>query len=281
MELVAPNGLYSFDSSGGMKAPMMIEQESFQQTIQKKFLEIQSRNSSYTLRSYAQKLQISSGALSEILGGKRRVSPKLAEKVADILALDPGERSEIFVIEKDVKKKKSKKVQQSDFVRLTKDQFATLSEWYHFAILSLMNTKNSKTDVSWMAQRLSVPAPKIADAIARMVRLGLLAYDSSGKLIQTRKALRTTDDIMDMSIRRSHHGDLDLVRNSIDHRLTEERDLSSITLPVDMNRLQEAKQLIREFQDKMLDLVWNEESSEVYKMSIYLYPVSKRIEDKR
>ncbi len=50
------------------------------------------RNSSYSMRAFAQGLGMSASALSMVLSGKRQLSRLAAERIADKLGLDPETR---------------------------------------------------------------------------------------------------------------------------------------------------------------------------------------------
>src|ERR1700727_2838996 len=67
-----------------------------QNLLRKNFADAKVRNPSYTMRSFARRLKVSSGALSEILAGRRRVGKKWAIRAADELALDPSERARLI-----------------------------------------------------------------------------------------------------------------------------------------------------------------------------------------
>jgi len=252
---------------------MSIQQEALRATLQNRYLQARSRNQQFTLRAFAKKLELSSGALSEILQGKRNVSSKIAERLAEELQLDPSEKAQIFSpLEKQTARKK---VAAQDVVKLQQNQYEVLTDWVHFALLSLLNTKTYKSDVMWIAERFQVPAPRVSNAIKRMVDLGLVEFDGRSRLKRTKMAFRTSDDILNLAIQRSHHGDLDLVRKAIDQVPVELRDLTSITIPTDPQKFAKAKELIREFQDQMLNLMWTDNSTEVYRMNVSLYPLTK------
>ncbi len=57
------------------------------------------RNSSFSLRAFAQRLDLSSGALSEVLNGKRPLSIAIKKRIAPKLLLSPQEELEFFQCE--------------------------------------------------------------------------------------------------------------------------------------------------------------------------------------
>lgn len=71
-------------------------QPAIQNLLHGKFMEAKAGNPRYSLRAFARRLEISAGSLSAILSGKRVISKKLAEKIADRLGLDDQSRSELL-----------------------------------------------------------------------------------------------------------------------------------------------------------------------------------------
>ena len=52
------------------------------------------------------------------------------------------------------------------------------------------------------------------------------------------------------------------------------RDFSAMTIALDLEKLPEAKTIIREFRQKMGTLLRNGNKTEVYQLAIQLYPLS-------
>ena len=76
----------------------MKEQIALQMLLRKKLQDAQQTNPRYSLRAFSKKVGIHFATLSSIMNGKRRVSKKIAVKVADALALSVQERSELLAL---------------------------------------------------------------------------------------------------------------------------------------------------------------------------------------
>ena len=145
-------------------APPSDAQLSLQRLLRNRFIESKTKNQSYTMRSFAQRVGLSSGALSEILRGRRKVSEDLALKIARNLGLDPRASEELR--QKFLRDEKSQR--DSEFentLQLSSDQFRLISEWYHFAILSLLKTPDFKNDAPWIAARLGIRSSVASEAL--------------------------------------------------------------------------------------------------------------------
>lgn len=247
-------------------------QVAVQKLLQQKLYEIQRSNPAYSLRAFAQKTGISSGALSQILNGKRRVSAKIVQRLVSSLTLDPQERAELlgdFHRPKIIPK-------TSDYLKLSADQFKVIGDWHHLAIMSLMNTRGFMAEPEAIARRLGIASRTASDAIERLLRLGLLERNKKGALKRGAAQFRTEDDVASVSIRKSHSTSLQLAQRALDSAPVTERDFTSITMAINPDKIPDAKALIRKFQDDLAALLETGPRTEVYQMAMQLFSLSKK-----
>ncbi|MGE3610916.1 MAG: TIGR02147 family protein [Bacteriovoracaceae bacterium] len=257
----------------------MNEQVKVQQMLQKKFLEIRSKNPDFSIRALANKLQMQPSATNEILKGQRRVSRKVAEKIADNLQLDPSERVDLLKdfplkLKRNSKKQKS---QDSDLLalKLNSEQFSLISEWTHFAILSLMRLKDFKSDISWIAERLGISDVAARKAIIRLQHLNLIRIEENGVMTRTPHPVRTTDDVRDLSLQQMHLNDMEIAKEKMKEISLDQRDFTNFTFPANPQKMKLAKEILRKAQDDLEELMCDEEASEVYRACMYLFPLTK------
>lgn len=239
--------------------------------------EAQRRNSGYSLRGMATKLQISASSLSEILKGKRKVSQDLAQKILSNLGTDPIQQSKILSL---FNESSNGAIAQGTLdegtLELTADQFHVIGDWFHFAILSLAETKGFVGDPLWVAKRLGIKLTEAESALARLQRLGLIQWSRSKKTVKLLKnQLKTTDEVRDQAIRRSHQQDIEIVNKALAETPLEKRDFTSMTLAINVKKMAEAKKVIRDFQEKMSAFLETGTKTEVYKLCVQLIPLSK------
>lgn len=236
-------------------------------------------NSAYSLRAFARFLKVSSGSLSEILSRKRAISSKQAQKIAGQLALTPDE-TEIFLrvcgSTRNVGTKThgtGKSLAAAKFRELERDEFALVSEWYHFAILSLMETKTFRSDPAWIARRLAISSTEVRSALERLDRLKYIKLTEAGYVLAT-GPLTTTTDVPSAALRRLHKQSLTHVIDSMDAVDVRDRDVTSMTIAVNKEKFAIAKELIRNFRRNLSDFLETGERDEVYHLNIQLMPVS-------
>ncbi|MEZ0391909.1 MAG: TIGR02147 family protein [Pseudobdellovibrionaceae bacterium] len=244
---------------------------SVQRILNQKFIDLKSKNPRLSHRFYAQKLGISSGALSEILKGKRKVSPKLATRLAARLHLDPKTTAE-FIGHQHASD--SEVDSQLDYLQLSDDQFHLISEWPHFAILNLVKSEDCQHRAEWFAERLNLPLRTVQDAVDRLLRLGMLTFQKR-KFTRSKAHFKTSDEVLNLSIQKSHLEDLEMIREHLTHLEVHERDLTSITFLLDPAKMPDFKKWIRKAQDQFSHKFETTKSTTPYRLTMALYPLKR------
>ena len=262
----------------------MKHQLTIQKLLQTRMTDAKAKNPSFSLRALSRKAGLSPAMTSRVLSGQRQVSIRLAKKIVVALMLDPQEQSEILSLFPDPKKLRQAATNpvadektDSQYLQLTADHFRAISEWHYFAILSLFKTKGFRSDAEWIAQRLGLSAPVVTQALDRLKRLGIVTQDKKGKLARSPAPLRTTDDVMNLSVRKAHFESLELARKSLEIDSIDKRDFTSLTLAFPAERLNEAKVMIRKFEDEFDGTFEGGASlpTEVYRLCVSLFPLTK------
>lgn len=70
----------------------MTDETNYRDILQVEYQSRKARNQYYSLRAFAQSIGIGSGALSEILNGKRNLGLNKAKNIAEHLNFDAGEK---------------------------------------------------------------------------------------------------------------------------------------------------------------------------------------------
>lgn len=251
---------------------LTVKQQTKLQSILITYLEgAKKKNPQFGLRALAKKAELSPGALSEIMSGKRRVSINIAKRVIARLLIDPEISSNLFHQEA-----LEGREEEQNSIQLTLDQYQVLSEWYYLAILNLIETKNFKNDNKIIAERLGLGLDVVKSAIERLFRLEMIEL-VRGKLKRTNVRYKTSEDLANLSIKKFHRKALSIAEEAMDTIPTEMRDFSAIILPADPNKLKQVKERIRRFQHQLIKEFEGEELTEVFQVSIQVFPLTKNI----
>jgi uncharacterized protein (TIGR02147 family) len=227
------------------------------------------------MRAFAKRAGVSVATMSLIIQGKRTVSQKLAKELSDRLDFDPQERSEILAPTLDTKAGQRSAEDHEAYVQISIDQYRLISDWRAFAILSLIKTLDFQSSNEWIANRLGISVDEVIETIERLKRLGMLE-EKQGRYVRTVSKYRTTEDIANASLRKSHAQTLDLAQASLERDPVDVRDFTWLTIPMDMEKLALAKTMIRKFQDDLSTALETDSNpSEVYRLAIQLFPLTK------
>jgi uncharacterized protein (TIGR02147 family) len=216
-------------------------------------------NASYSQRAFAKQLGVSPGELSEVMRGKRKLSLKSALRIAKGLGLSPSETRQLVFL---VQKEKSKDWEGAQLIvesfedelgpsqRLSMDSFNVISDWYHFAILSLMECEHFRWDPKWIASKLGIGTTEVRLGIERLIRVGLLR-SVGNRLEATHADVASPEGIPSEAIRNYHQQILRKAIQALEEQSVSEREISGITLAVAKRSLPDFKHDVSQFLDKM------------------------------
>ena len=258
---------------------VMKEQTALQLVLKDRLESLRIRHPSYSMRAFAKRAGVSPATMSMVMKGKRAVSQKLAEELSTRLNFDPQERSEVLAPMLEAKLSQNE-TQHSAYVQISLDQYRIISDWRAFAILNLIKAIDFQSDDSWIAERLGLEVTDVRETIERLKRLQMLE-EKDGRYVRTVSKYRTTEDVANASLQKSHAQTLELAQASLERDSVEERDFTWLTMPMDLEKMSLAKAMIRKFQDDLSEAIDVAASpTEVYRLAIQFFPLTKLKKDK-
>lgn len=235
------------------------------------------KNSRYSLRALAKSIEISPSQLSGIINKKKKISPSQALKIIQKLNLSEQDSMELLAdVHPELKNALNRKM---ELHQLTTDEFSLISNWIHFAILSLSYFKDNQANSKWIAEKLNIQEDEVEPAFKRLEKLGFLEVRGNG-FYQSTKPLTTTTDIPSEAIRSHHRQNLEQAIKNLELVDVSEREYSSITLPIHFKDLEKAKKMITEFKKKIYKELNCDDPTDVYTLSIQMFPLTKPNSDK-
>lgn len=245
--------------------------------IKEDFTRRSRKNPAYSLRAYAKYLGIHPSTLSHILLGKRTLPKKSSQAVLEKLRLDSQERTR-FKTSLPRKKLKidSIKLSADDSKLLSEEaHFQIIAEWEYYAVLTLFDCTDFNPTLTQIQKRLNLSAPRAKAVLQKLLESGLLHKGTDGKIQKSQTQVKTTEDVVSKALRSSHLETLDLGKRKLDEVAIEFRDFSSAMLAISLQKIPEAKIIIREFREKLVKLMEDGDRSEVYQIAIQLYPLTQ------
>ena len=236
--------------------------------LQKELVSRCKKNPNYSLRAFARYLSVDPSSLSQYISKKRKASPKMKIRIA----------KKVGVTESQLKAFSTKTnidELEEHYQLIELDKFHYISEWYHIAILELSNTNNFSYSPQKIASRLGITTEEAKAAIKRMIRLKLIK--KVGNTIK--KCNQNLSNFCPGETSAAHKlyqkQILDKALKSIDECPPELKDITSISMAIDIDKLPEARKMIHNFRKQMCQFLEKEKQEEVYNLSVQLFPISK------
>lgn len=223
------------------------------------------KNPNYSLRSFAQKLDMDPSSLSQIMNAKRNISADLIRRTEKVLDID------FFTELPHLMKERA-----TDYLHLPAGLFPHISHWYYIAILEMTLMKNFSADPIAIAERLNISEEDVSTAIQHLKKIGLLK-NHLGKLKKTNHNITNykegeTSEAHKIFQKQILHRAL----NAVDSVEMERKDITSIIFPMDVKKIPHAKKLIKKFRKEMNELLDDGNGTDVYSLSVQLVPMTTK-----
>jgi uncharacterized protein (TIGR02147 family) len=273
-----PSSLYKtpmLQKATSRAMPFETRAGNFRHLLQKELLNRCEKNPQYSLRSFAKSLEIDPSTLSQILRGKRSVTPHLLQALGLSLGLSPAQLKNY-----EVKAGRKKKNQIEQGLReLSLELFAVMSDWYHDAILELIRLPRFRPQPKWIARVLDITVSEVNIAIERLQKLGFLKIDEKGIWENTLKENTTIlhADLTSVALRKLQKQMLQLSVSAVDTVEKPLRDHTFVLARTDHQDLPEIKERIKKFRRELMAFAERPGSqpSEVYCLGVSLFPLTK------
>ncbi len=255
---------------------MIVQQSNISKILTEILTSRKEKNSQYSMRSFANQLEINSGILSQILKGKRRISKKQALKFIEALNLSKEQKEEIlepFLIEEKLEENLHKERTLFDH-----QKFLPENLWKVYAILNLVKVQDFKLSTQYISSRLNLDETETSELLSKIFAQRLLAFNDHGKLERTSEAFATLDNKSDPFLKEGHRINCKLAASALEQASVKERDFTSVTLAVNPDKIEQGKCAIRQFQKELSTLLESGTCKEVYKINIQLYPLTRSID---
>lgn len=206
------------------------------------------------------------------LGFKKKIDANFFELLVNYNQEQDADRKiELF---HQVMKEKDKK----GMSHLEQEQFNFLSQWHYVAIYVLVDMEEFSSDPEWITSKLrkKITKSNVEKAINDLIKIGLLEFDTEKGLRQTKGALDTTDEIINMAVIPYHRNMINLALNYLEEGDWSLREFNGGTLPMNPKTLDILKTKIREFRREVNEMTDNLDNvSDVYQFNLQLFPLTE------
>ncbi len=250
------------------------------------------KNNRYSLRAWARQLGYENPSfLSHILKRKRKLKINITEKFASNLQLsDEGKRYfELLVLLQNSSTMEEKKI-YLDLIEslrpktnripktLNIEAFRFISDWYHTAILEMVELREFKNDPEYISKRLSgnISVHNIKKAIIRLLKLKLLEETPSRKLKRTKgNPVIIESYIPSEALRYFHKQMIEKAHAAIEEQSLKERDIRGSMISIHMNDYSKIQAIIKKAHSDIVKYSSDGNGDEIYHFNTQFFKVTK------
>lgn len=255
------------------------------------YLAMKAKTSRYSYAKFAQDLGFNaSNILHQIVRGHRPLTVKAAQKIIDALDLRGVEKKYLLLLiqynnatavtERESLFNKLVDV-KNEVLPTTEDKswLEFFSEWYHPVVRELVGLPEFKSDPEWISDQIMprIRPEQAKKSLELLANLGLIVWDKEKRRYQqTEKRIVTGQRVRGIGFTRYHQHMIDMGKESLTRVSGSARDISAVTVSVDLITYQKMKAMAHEFQMKMLDVAETAaEPDRIYQLNIQLFPFTK------
>ncbi len=213
--------------------------------------------------------------LSQLLRGRRRLTPRTVRRCGIRLGLDEESLAEFLRAEDANRDGDSATL--GDVFRLASDTASLIAEWQHYAILELVRLRDFRPDSRWIARVLGLSVDEVNVALQRLLRLGLLTMDAPDRWTDrsgdtTASVQGFTQAALQRFVEQSRQRLLESVANP-----SQRCAFSTTTVAIPADCVAEVAQRIERFRRDLLAFLQKTGSpDEVYQLEISFFPLTRQ-----
>lgn len=253
--------------------------------------EKQRRHPGFSIRAWARQCGLRAPSLlSAILRGERTLRPNVGAQLARTLELTDEEAKYFNLIvligsarttaEKEAYLRLLKALRpETTFLDLDVERFRLVADWYHFAVLEMIDLKDFRTDPEYLSRRLGgkVSAFLISGALERLERMGLITRERKNWRKGTMQGNRKVGDALPSQAIRQHHLQMiEKAKAAITDLPMETRDIRGTTIAIRREDYAKATEILRECHQRLQKLA-ADDADEVYRLNTQLFPLTHRV----
>lgn len=240
--------------------------KAFLEVLNQQFEEKKKTNFRYSIRAYAEHLDVDQSLLSKVMRGEKSLSPERQVRCLQNLKVP----TDIIQVVKGP-------VPKLSYKKLDEEMMEVMSDWRHDAILEFMTLKDVKLDPSSIGERLNISAAAVEEYIERLENLNFLVKNSDGSYEVSEPFTTHYDPKKTSKAKRKMQKSLleESIR-SIDAVPFDLRDHSSVTVAINKARMPEIKEILQDARRKITTMIQKDgDFDEVYQLNLSFFPLTK------
>ncbi|MEO6097901.1 MAG: TIGR02147 family protein [Fibrobacteria bacterium] len=226
----------------------------------------------------------SSGLLSAVLKGTRKLSPALRLKFAQVMELKDKE-SQYFQLLVQFNHAKSMEVKNHFFQQLSRfreskaktvsnEQYGFYSKWYYLVVWCYFGMEQKQKNPHEIAKRITphLSVSQVEEAIAKLLQLKLIKKTANG-YSTTDNHITTEKEVQDMVANHHHKEFIQMASRMVDEIPAAKRQYNTLVFSVSKQAFEIVKERMETFQEELREILTRDSREEmICTLSMQLYP---------
>jgi len=242
------------------------------------------KNPRYSLRAFSRTIEIDPSMLSRVINGQVIPTLRVSKLILPHLELDSTSEKEFIESVSKANKDKTflkKRAEIKEILEpktskhkrnLTPDHFRIISDWYHYALLQLMETEDFNPDLKWIALTLEIKESEAKEAINRLLNCGFIEKRGNS-YVRVAPPLASGDlSITTAAHRKRIRQVTEKSLVALENNPIQMRNHTTLTLGIDPDRIPLAKEMIQDFMAELGEVLQTSKKT-VYELQVNLFPL--------
>ncbi len=267
----------------------LFEYTDYRAFLKDRLEELKNGDGRYSYRFLANRLGLSSKShLKMVVDGSRHLSEPLASKLADLLCLNARETDFFMELVRFAKARNDRQKREIlarlrrksrflDVHRVELERLDYLNDDLTLTLREMAALKDFSEDPQWIASRYRGRAgkKKIEQALERLLEMGLLARNETGKLEAVHAHQDVSGDIANVALRSFYKRMFQKASASLEIS-REERHLGGYTMTLSQDAYVQVTEILQDAVTKIRRVVDEDDAPEnVYQMVFALFPLTR------
>ncbi|MBF0443270.1 MAG: TIGR02147 family protein [Oligoflexales bacterium] len=259
---------------------------------------LKEHDNNYTYLQFAEDLGFSAtNIMNHIIQGRRKLSIKAGEKIAEALFLPYEEKKYFFTLIRYCSAKNAK--DQEEYFKelynirgrglpssIDQENMKYFSKWYYPVIGELARLDEFRSDPEWIIKKLffSIRPKQAEEALEILEKIGILRFDRQlDRHFRTELDLSTPKEIAGMATTSYHIQMMELGMHAINKIPGRNRCINALTISVPEDAAEKIRQMMHNLQMEILAIEANHKNlpdQTIYQINIQLFPVSRNSKKK-
>lgn len=271
--------------------PCIFSYYDYRQFLREYLHELKERNPFFSYRYVGGKVGMDASYVLKVIQGLLHLSEKKIPSFAAFCKLNERE-AEYFrlmvlfnkartVEEGRVYFERMMDINERPAMKLERDQYLFFTKWYYSAVWCALNEFRCKKNFAELGGHLrpAISAAEAKEAVQLLERLRLIQRDAEGIFINSQENISTGKAWHSMAVQQYQKEMIRLGEESLERFPKAERDISTLTLNVGKEVLEELRSVTEEYRRTVARLSNRSEGTDrVYQLNIQLFPLTAPVE---